>query len=170
MKHKALKYKELGKNIVLKLYIFLIAFHLLSPFVFSTKMTIFSKAVPQPYNTAINIFLVLFLWFLYLAIKSNRLAGFIAGIVFHGFFLFNSLYVLASGVSFFNIEGKLAAQPPLNASLNLSACVINIAVIAYLVSYSSYLRRKLRKKVYVFAVFRKLKAGLVKKHRKISPK
>ena len=142
MKHNRLADKDLEKKAISKFYLFLIIFQILTPLVFSTKITVFGRIVPEFPAKTINIALIVFLYFLYLAIKNGKIIGVFAALCFHGFFIVNALFIFTIKIAIFNIERQgLAAQSEFKIPITIAMLAINIIVIIYLFRYGYLLKK-----------------------------
>lgn len=157
MKHNQLADKDLGRRIISKFYLFLIIFQILTTFAFSTKITVFGRIAPEFPAKTINIALIVFLYFLYLAIKNEKIIGVFAALFFHGFFVCNALLMLITKIAIFNVEGQnSAAQLEFKIPITIAMLVINTIIIIYLFHYGYSLKKhiKLSEKCHMFKVLK----------------
>ena len=137
MKHNSLEHRMLGISIVLKFYICLILLYALPLFVYSTKLLFFGIKLPQLMSNLIHVGLVLFLYFLYVAIKRRRQASFFFALAFHSAFFLNGLFMLLGKPAFLIVENSYEGSLVLHPLAVWTSMVINMWII-YCITVAKY--------------------------------
>ena len=135
--------KDLGVSILARFYVFLIFLYVLPLFVFATRLNICGMILSTTITFVINVLFMGFLWFLYTQIKNLKRVGFWAALVFHTFFIGNSIFMVMERPPLLMIEG---AKPVTSAWLKpilFASIIVNLGIVAYLLYRKQlFFRRK----------------------------
>ncbi|MDD4182305.1 MAG: hypothetical protein PHT53_00570 [Candidatus Omnitrophica bacterium] len=145
MKHNILSSKELGIIILSRFYLFLVILHILSLCAFSTTAYLFGQKITCFSACIATMLFIVFLYFLYDAIKHMRLAGFILALIFQLFFVINNSRIFFGKTPFLDIKGEKAAFPTAEKPIIIVSIIVNILVSSLLIYYLYMFSKKLLK-------------------------
>ena len=146
MKHKRLSNKELGIIILSRFYLFLIVLHMLPLCVFSTGAYLFGQKLSS-FSALLAIALVIiFLYFLYDAIRHIKLIGFLSALIFQLIFVINNSQMLFGKIPLLSIKGEKIAFLTVERPLIIVSLIVNILLSSLLVYYIFILFNKLNKR------------------------
>ncbi|MDD5430165.1 MAG: hypothetical protein PHE97_05550 [Candidatus Omnitrophica bacterium] len=129
MKHKTLKNSYLEIEEVLKFYLFLMLFYALPLFAFSTRLMIFGARMPLLVSSIVHIGFIVFIYFLYLALRNKKKIGFWLSLSLHGLFLLNSFLLVFRNPAFLIIENLPKNENIINHTVVWGGVFVNILII-----------------------------------------
>lgn len=129
----SLKNRWLGIIIIARFYLFLVFLHLLSFLFFSTRVVFLGKPASPLAAAILNLAFIIILFFLYWAVKYLKKIGLWTAMIFHFFFLTNSLFLFFKETPLLNIEGqKLTNFLLYKEQAILISTLLNVSIILYL--------------------------------------
>lgn len=137
MKHRHLKKKYTGIQMISNLYLILIFIYLAALSLFSTRLTVLGRELAFWPALGVHLFFMLLYLFLYFSIRNFKEKGFWTAIILHIFFALNGLLMLFDETPFLEIIGVHSGAFLFKTQLIATSIVINILIFAFLASKSA---------------------------------
>ena len=128
-----MKGKDPGIIIIARFYIVLIFLYSLPLFIFATQLNILGKIFSSTAVSIVNICFIALLWFLYRKVKKTEKIGFWGAIIFHSFFIVNSLLMIMDYAPLLMVEGVKTVTPIGVKPVLFGSIIVNLVIISYLV-------------------------------------
>ena len=125
--------KDLGIVIISRFYIVLIFLYVLPLFLFTTQLNILGRTFSSTTAFIGNMCFIAILWFLYRKIKNTKKIGFWTALIFHTFFIVNSVLMVMESQPLLMIEGIKAATPEGVKPILSVSIILNLIIISYLI-------------------------------------
>lgn len=142
MKRKVLSGKNLGIIILSRFYLFLAVLHLLPLYVFSTAPYLFGRKLSYFSTLSATALYIIFLYFLYDAIRRIKLAGFFLSLLFQLVFIVNTIQILFHKTPFLNIKGEKTALLITEKPIIIISVVVNVLISSLLIYYIYIILKK----------------------------